>query len=249
MEFLSARKWTNDDYTENERIECQFVFNIVNLTGDEWQGTLQVQANRPVYGHNISSNTYSILDKSVKFTYIEFQPFTFVEGSYSSEIASLLAYYSYMIIALDYDSFADMGGTEWFQKAQQVVNSSQMSQDIGWQSYDKNERNRYHLVNAFLDERYKPFRSMWYQYHRQGIDIMTSDPEKGRAVVLQSLESLQALKARFPAAPLWILFFDIKSNELINLFKQAPATEKTKVRNLLMEMDTPNGSRYEQELR
>lgn len=248
-EFMNNTKWTQDEYAFNERIRCNIAITITSMNATEFAGTIQVQASRPVYGTSYNSSTFNFMDKSFNFKYVEFQPLEYIRGSYISELTSVLAFYAYMIIGNDFDTYIEYGGTPYYNDALSIVSAAQTSNLPGWKSTDKNDRNRWSLVNDRMDERFKPYRKAWYNYHRLGFDIMNEDVEKGRKVVMETLETLQTIRSSFPFSFLIVQFFDVKQIELINLFAQAPTAEKTKAKDIMMELDIPNASRYADKLK
>lgn len=244
FEFVNNRKWTNDVFQQSERIECSIVITITEKpSADEFRGTMQVQARRPVYKSSYNSLLLNILDKNLSFKYIEYQPLEFSESSFISNLTSMLAYYSYLIIGTDYDSYSLEGGSAYFQKAQTIVSNAQTASDKGWKSFEDNE-NRYWIVENILNSLFKPMRECNYKYHRLGFDAMADDAGVGRAAVLQSLLLLKKIHEFKPGSYSMQLFFLAKADEIVNLFSQAEPAEKTKVVELLNEIDPANSTKY-----
>jgi hypothetical protein len=248
-EFMNNRAWTSHTYTAEERIECSILINITDqISADEFKGTMQIQSRRPVYNTSLNTTMFNYMDNNISFRYVEFEPLNFSETAYTSNITSLLAYYAYMIIGFDYDSFSSEGGTEYFKKAENVVTYAQSSVDKGWKAFDsKNNKNRYWLVKNVLDEKYAPVREFYYKYHRTGLDLMDSKVYLGRSNIAESLELLQKLFRNKPDIYLNYLqvVFDAKSDEFVNIFSESFAEEKNRISTLLREIDPSNSSKYE----
>ncbi|MBA3707005.1 MAG: DUF4835 family protein [Bacteroidetes bacterium] len=243
-EFLNNRKWTNDTYKNIERIDCSILINITERSGDDFKGTLQIQSRRPVYKSSFNSVLLNYNDNDIQFKYLESQPFDFNDNSYLSELTSLLGYYAYLIIGLDYDSFSLNGGTPYLQKALAVVNNAQNSSSKGWKAFDDN-KNRYWHINNMLDASFIPLRECMYNYHRKGLDIMSDNKEAGRAVILESIESIKKVHQIKPLSFSTQVFFNAKSDEIINIFSGAFADEKSKIVNILNEIDPTNSNKYQ----
>ncbi len=251
-EFLNTKSWTGDVYQPTERIECQFLItvNSYDVTTGTFSGTMQISSNRPVYGSNYNLSLLNILDRDINFKYVEFQPIDYVEGTYINDLSSILAYYAYLIIGMDFDSYVEYGGTPAYTKAVSIVNSAQSSTITGWKSGEKNDKNRYFIITELMDEqRGKIYRKVVYNYHRQGFDLMYDDVDKGREGVARSLEALDELYKANPFSPMLQTFFLCKKEEIMTTFSQAQTSVKTKVSSLCQEMDPGNSSKYAERLR
>jgi hypothetical protein len=250
-EFMNTRHWTNDNFSSNERIDCSISIIIGSSngpSGPNFSGTMQIVSSRPVYGTNYTTTLFNCLDKNFNVSYIQFQPFEYVENTYTNELTSILAYYAYIMLGYDYDSFSKYGGSLYFQKAQSIVNSAQSSGVMGWSSQEKDDHNRYYLANELTDDRFKPFREAVYTYHRLGMDIMAQDNSKGLGNVLNSLQEISDLRQTFTNAYTIKLFFLGKSNELIDLFASASTDKKSTARDLLKTLDPLNSEKYNDKL-
>ena len=246
-DFMRAQIWTNDKFDTKERIECSFNFNITEqVSSNEFKGVLTVQLRRPVYGSAYTTTMFNMQDNDVQFRYNEGQPLTYNESSYDSDnLVPLIAFYSYFMLGLDYDSFSPDGGTEYFKKAETIVNQAQSSQYAGWKSYEST-KNRYWLINNMLDENHKLFRQAMYKYHRQGLDMMGDNLEQGRTAIYECMEDLQKVKQRSSRnAYLLGLYFTAKADELVGIFSESPAIEKTKIIEILNSADPGNISKYQ----
>ena len=243
-EFMNTRKWTNDVFQQDERIECSIIISITSKPAiDQFVGTMQIQARRPIYKSAYNSLILNILDKNLTFTYVEYQPIEFVENTFTLNITSMLAYYAYVIIGTDYDSYSLEGGSPYFQKAQAVVANAQNAADKGWKSFEDNQ-NRYWIVENTLNSTFKPMRECMYKYHRLGFDVMSDDLPTGRAAVLQALLLLKQVHEIKPTSYNMQLFFLAKVDEVINLFTLAEPAEKAKAVELLNTVDPANNIKY-----
>ena len=243
-EFMNTRKWTNDNFKTQERISCSILINMTEkLASDEFKGTLQIQCSRPVFKTSYSTNLLNYNDNDITFKFQDSDPLDFVENTYTSNLASILAYYSYLMIGLDYDSFALNGGTPYFQKCLAVVNNAQGSGYSGWKAFDSG-KNRYWIINNMLDASYTSIRECMYNYHRKGLDVMADNKEAGRAVILESLQNLKKVHQIKPLSFSLQIFFIAKADEIVNIFSGAFSDEKAKVVTLLNEIDPTNANKY-----
>jgi hypothetical protein len=245
-EFMNNRKWTDHKYTMEERIECNIFIRLEEqISSDEFRGTIQVQSKRPIFNTTYESCVLlNIQDKDFQCRYVEFQPLEFNETSNRDNLTNILAYYAYIILGMDYDSFSPEGGTPYFSKAQQIVNNSQNAKEKGWKSFES-ERNRYWLVENLLNKSYADFRNCIYTYHRLGLDIMADKPDEGRSVIAESLRSMQKVFRRRPSTYIIQVFFDAKKDEIVNIFSKSFPDERNRVLTILNEVDPSNGTIYE----
>ena len=245
-EFMNNTRWTNDQFKRDERIECNLTFNIQKYTQpDEMEGSLQIQIRRPVYGSNYNSVLMNYMDENVRFKYLEFQPIEWADAAYVSGLGSLLSYYAYVILAFDYDSYSLEGGTNFWQKSQQAVINANQDAAKGWKSNDIPPRNRFWLTENYLNPIFKPLREANYKYHRLGMDIMSTKPENGRAAIIEALQKIQQVNKQRPSSFNVQVWFNAKTDELINIFKLASPSEKTQVIQLLGELDPTNSTKYQ----
>jgi len=248
-EFMNNRKWTDQKFAMDERIECNFFINIdEQISSDEFKGSIQVQARRPVFNSSYETILLNIKDNDFHAKYIEYQTLEFNETSNKDNLTNILAFYAYIVLGMDYDSFSPDGGSEYFQKAQTIVNNSQNAREKGWKAYES-ERNRYWLVENILNKSYSGFRSCTYQYHRQGLDLMADRAPEGRAAIAESLKSIQKVFRSRPSLYILQVFFDAKSDEMVNVFSKSFPDEKNRVSVILNECDPSNGSKYEKILK
>jgi len=249
FEFLNNRTWTDNVFNTGERIECNLYINFTEeVSADEFKGTMQVQVRRPVYGSSYNSVMLNYVDEDIDIRYVEFQPLDFSESAFTSNLTSLLAFYAYVIIGLDYDSFSLNGGNEYFQKANNIVMNAQNASEKGWKAYEsKGNRNRYWLITNLIDKQYSPVHDFLYRYHRLGLDVMSSKPSEGRAEIAESLKLLQQVYRTKPDPYMYLLqvIMNAKSAELINVFSETFPDEAKRVVAILSEIDASNSSKYQ----
>jgi hypothetical protein len=245
FEFMNNKKWTNDVFKNSERIDCSILINITERPStDDFKATLQVQARRPVFKSSYNTVLLNNNDNDFQFKYLENQSLEFTENIHLSNLTSVLAYYAYFILGLDYDSFSLNGGTTYFQKALAIDNNAQSGNDIGWKAFDGN-KNRYWLINNMLDASFIPLRECMYKYHRLGMDMMVDNKEEARATIFDGLEGLKKIHQIKPLSYSLQVFFNAKSDEIINVFSGAFPDEKSKIVNLLNEIDPTNSNKYQ----
>jgi len=224
FEFVNNRRWTGHTYSAEERIECTFQINITEqISSDNYKGTMQIQANRPVFGTNLNTVLINHRDVDIQFQYVEHQPIEFNERTHGDNLASILAYWSYIVLGLDYDSFSNKGGTEFFEKAEKIVNNAQNAQEPGWKAFE-NQKNRYWLVQNIMDSKYSGLRDFMYKYHRLGLDKMGDKVAQGRTQVFESIKLLQKVyrEKPNPYMPFLQIMFDAKADEFVNVFSDGP---------------------------
>ena len=247
-EFMNTTKWTNHKFDYNEQIECSILIKVSSISGSRYIATIQVISNRPVYGTSLSTPMFNYKedDNNFEFEYVQNQSLVFNPSRHTSNLTSVLAFYAYIIIGLDYDSFSMQGGTEFFQKAQRIVNNAQSSNDKGWKAFEaRKQDNRYYLIENLTNSKYGPVRRASYRYHRLGLDVMHDRLEAGRSEMAESLKFIQRVYREKPNLFIIKLFFDAKYKEIINIFSGAYAQEKTKVYNIVKDIDPAHLSEYE----
>jgi len=243
-EFMNNTVWTNHVFSYAERVDCNILINLTEqYSADEFKGTLQVQLRRPVY-----NTTYNSTVLNFQFRYVEFQPLEFDPNSYRSSLVSVLAYYAYLIIGFDYDSFSTLGGTEFFQVAEKIVTNAQNASEPGWKPYDgSRNRNRYWLVKNLLDKEYEGVRRFIHEYYINGLDRMESRAAESRTGIAESLKLLQEVHRAKPDPYMYLVqvVMESKTDELVNIFSEAFPEEKSRVIQILVEIDPGNKSKYE----
>ncbi len=248
-EFMNNTVWTNHVFSYAERIDCNILINITNqISADEFNGTIQIQLRRPVYNTTYNSTILNFIDNNFRFRYVEFQPLEFDPTIHRSSLVSVLAYYAFIILGFDYDSFSQEGGTEFFQMAEKIVLNAQNAPETGWKPYDgSRNRNRYWLVKNLLDKEYEEVRYFIYQYNINGLDKLESKAAEARASIVESLRLIQQVYRRKPDPFMYLvqIVLDARSDELINIFSEAFPEEKSRVVEILTEIDPSNKSKYE----
>lgn len=246
-EFMNNQKWTNDAFEQEERIKMDIVITISKeLSANTFEAELSLQSIRPVFNSTYETPMFKHQDKSVVFTYEQFQPLEFSQTTYLNNLTSVLGYYAYIVIGMDYDSFSPFGGEPYFQAAQDIVNRippNVASSVPGWRSVENN-RNRYWLIENLLSPRVRPFRQAIYDYHRQGLDMMYQDVAVGRAVMTQAVEKLGDVNRSYPNSMILQVFANTKSDEIIEIYKGAGQQEKTAVTQTMERVDPPRASEY-----
>lgn len=247
-DFLNNRNWTNHKYTNNERIECSINIQLNNqISSDEYSGVIVVQSKRPVYGSSYKTTVLNIRDEYFRINYQEYQTIEFSETGNKDNLTSILAYYVYIILGFDYDTFSPNGGTEFFERARQIVNDMQNTPVTikGWKSNESDEYNRYWLVDHMLNSSYSDYRKMLYDYHRKGLDAMSESLEGGRAEIAESLRLMQRVFRKKSRMYINQIFFDSKSSEIVSIFSNSYPDEQDRVIQILKECDPSNASKYD----
>lgn len=244
FEFMNNTRWTKDNFTVNERIDCSVLINVTQkLSADDYMATIQIQSRRPVYKSSYFSPTVNYIDESFVFKYQQFQQLEFNLNTFQNNITSVLAYYAYIIIGNDYDTYSNLGGTEYFQKAQLIVTNAQSAAESGWKSFES-QKNRYWIVENALQPVFQPIRECMYKYHRLGLDIMFDKADDGRKEILKSIDLLSGVYKNRPASFAMELFFDAKVTEVVNIFSKGNPDEKTKAVEILTTVDPANSNKY-----
>jgi hypothetical protein len=248
-EFMNNTVWTNHVFSYSERIDCSILINLNDqISADEFNGTIQVQLKRPVYNTTYNSTMLNFMDNNFRFRYVEFQPLEFDPSTHRSNLISVLAYYAYIILGFDYDSFAPQGGTEFFQMAEKIVSNAQNAPETGWKPYDgSRNRNRYWLVKNVLDKEYEGIRNFIYEYNFNGLDKMESKIGEARTSLVESLRLIQDVYRRKPDPYMYLVqvVIEAKSDELVNIFSESFPEEKSRVVQILTEIDPASKSKYE----
>ncbi|MBK8703435.1 MAG: DUF4835 family protein [Saprospiraceae bacterium] len=246
-EFLNSQKWTEDVFDNPERINCNFILTIQEeRSATSFKAELAVQSSRPIYGSDQETPLLNYLDKELTFEYEQFQPLVYSKNAYNDNLSSVLSFYVYVILGLDYDSFAALGGERYFQTAQEIVNnvpSNVTAANPGWRSMESN-RNRFWLIENLLSPRVRPLRQAIYDYHRQGLDIMPENVDNGRANISLALEQLDKVNQAYPNAMIVQLFSNAKANEIIEIFKRGTMAQQDRVIQIMTKVDATNSAKY-----
>ncbi len=244
-EFMNSRVWTNRKFKTEERIDCSvFITFNKSTSGEVYQGSIQIQSRRPIFNSSYNSPLLNIKDDNLSFSWVEYDPLNFDINSYSSNLTSVLAYYAYLIIGMDFDSYSMLGGTDYFNNAQTIVNNAQSSSYTGWKSYES-DKNRYWFVENILNSRYEDFRGFIYKYHREGLDEMYDNTSKGRVEALAAIKLLSKVHKVRPNLRIMKVLFDAKRDEFIGLFAGGQPNEKNQAKEVLITIDPANAGKYQ----
>lgn len=245
MEFVNNRRWTDLTFEKSERIECTLNIVINTMENDNYTAEITIQARRPVFNSSYNSTLLNFKDNTFSFTYQEFDQLEFSPNDVNSSITATLAYYAYLIIGYNNDAFTRLGGTPYFQQAENIVNQAQSKEWPGWKAFE-NSKNRYALINNIMDEAFKKYREFFYEYHRLGLDMMSDNATNGRAKILNGIQVLRDANRARPSAVIISTFLDSKNDELINIFKKGNPDEKEKVTEILTDVNPSAANRYEE---
>lgn len=244
-EFINNTKWTNINFKTAEKIECSISITIKERTdSNTFSGELNMALRRPCYKASYTTPMLNYVDQKFTFEYTDGQPLDFSLSTHMSDLTSTIAFYVYMFLGLDFDSFSQNGGSPFFEAAQQIVNNAQSSSQQGWKAFDGN-KNRYWMVENMTNNSYAPLHQFFYEYHRLGLDVMSEKPDEGRAAILRSLGYLQAVHASYPTCFFLQLIVEAKRDEIVNVFSQGSQQEKTQATNIMKEIDPAQSSIYD----
>ena len=231
-EYKNTNKWSNAQFSANEKIECRLFFTIKSYMDGVMKGDLQIQSTRPVYNSSYTTTLINFKDTKIEFGYTENEQLRFSESTMESQLTAILNFYAYLILAIDFDSFALHGGDFFYEKAANVVQMAQSSGETGWKAFE-DTKNRSAVLNAFTEPSTKGFRDMIYQYHRSGLDEMALSPDKGRAAINASLDYLPKIHDVAPLSVGLSIFKDSKLDELVNVYSKATQSERDKAYDIL----------------
>ncbi|MCK5468877.1 MAG: DUF4835 family protein, partial [Cyclobacteriaceae bacterium] len=242
--FMNDRKWTNDNYLPDERIDCNMAITIESMPAiGFYNATVQIQSSRPVYNTSYSSLIFNFADRDWQIEYVESTPLDFGDNVFTSNLTSMLAFYAYIIIGLDNDTFEEFGGEEQFKKALDIVNLAQQSDRPGWQAFQSN-RNRYWLSENLTNQDLRPVRKGLYTYHRLAMDQFETKQDESRVLIVSVLKDIEAANRNIPNSILKISFFDAKKNELAKIFEKGNPATKREAYNILVNLDPSNTEKY-----
>jgi hypothetical protein len=248
QEFINNTRWTNEPIATQERIDLniEIILSAYDQNSYEFRASAIIQSRRPVFGSNYNTTLLSFNDENWDFKYQEQDRLEFQDGQFLGDLSSLMSFYAYYVIGLDFDSFSLEGGSVYFNKAFQIANlAQQTSARAGWKPFERTVRTRYNLIDNILNERFRPLRNAYYIYHRKALDQFAKDPFLGRKQMMLALDQVKKVFKISPNTVMLLVFFDAKSDELVNVFKGAEPIEKPKVIELLNEINIANISKYE----
>lgn len=246
-ELMNNTQWTRDKFTVEERINCNLQLQIREIPSPgTFSGSLQVQTSRPVFNSSYNTTVFNFQDDDVTFSFARNAVLAYAPNQFRDNLTSILAFYAYFIIGMDYDTFSLKGGTKYFTEAQQIVSNAQTSGFSGWRSNEKGKNNRYWLVDNVLQELFSPLRECNYEYHRKGLDGLYDDKVEARKNVSAALSKLIKVVSTRPNSLNLLNFVQAKSTELKNLYADAEPQEKSEIVNLLKRIDPANSSKYQE---
>ncbi len=246
-DYINTTRWTNTQFSSNEKIECTLFLTVKEYKEDEnlIKGDLQVQSIRPVYNSAYTTTLLNFKDQRIEFTYQENEPLIYNENNMESNLTAIFNYYVYLILAIDFDSFAPRGGDPYWEKVERIVQMGQSSGETGWRAFE-DTKNRAAVLAAFTDQSTQGLRDMLYEYHLKGLDQMSVSPDKGRQAITQTLDRLTAVYKAQPMSVGLSMFRDAKLDELVNVYSKAPSDERESVYKLLEPLYPTDQSRLEQ---
>ena len=230
--YMNETKFSDAIFSPIEKIECRVFLTVKEHTDDRIKGELQLQLSRPVYNSSYTTTLFNFRDTKVEFDYREGDPLVFNENSIENNLTAILDYYAYLFLAIDFDSFSPNGGQPFYDRAASIVQQAQSLGEIGWKTFEDN-KNRAAVLSSYTDTNTSGLRSMLYNYHRKGLDEMSTSPDKGRAVITESLGELKKVADSAPMSVGLSLFRDSKLDELVNIYSKAPSTEREKAYDIL----------------
>ncbi len=245
-DLMNNTQWTNEKFKVEERINCQLQLQINTINNGDFTGSIQVQSSRPVYNGSYNTTLFNFQDDNLDFKYVKGSQIIYSKNQFRDNLSSVLAFYSFYINALDFDSFSKQGGTKYFQEAQQIVTNAQTSSSKGWKSNEQGKKNRYWLVENALQQLFEPLRECYYEYHRLGMDHLYDKPDDAKKAIYTTLDKLSKVSAARPNTINIINFAYCKLNELKNLYATAKPEEKTQIVAVLKKIDPTNSTKYEE---
>ncbi|MCL2027137.1 MAG: DUF4835 family protein [Bacteroidales bacterium] len=250
FEFINGRRWTDFTFSPTERIECSFTLVVQkhDARSNEISGSLSVQVRRPVFNSTYNSVLLNFMDKDISFRYAEYDPLQYSDGMIHNNLTAILAYYANIALGLTFNSFGKDAGLQFFDRAMDIVMRCQdlsASENEGWKSSSRNAANRYWLAENLTNGNLREVHEIYFVYHRKGMDEMHQDPSVARRAITQSLEILQRVNRQRPSLLFKQVFFDAKSEEIINIFRMGTVDEKNKLITLVRELDPANLNKYQ----
>jgi hypothetical protein len=245
-DLMNTTQWTKEKYKVEERINCNLQIQINSIpTPGTFSGAMQVQSTRPAFNSSYNTTVLNFNDQNVEFSFARNTVLVYAPNQFRDNLTSMLAFYAYFIIGMDFETFSPNGGTPYFSEAQQIVSNAQAAPFAGWKSNEAGKRNRFYLVDNVLQAMFEPLRQCFYDYHRNGVDKLYENKETARKTIYASLLKLDKVIAVRPNALNIVTFIQGKTNELKGLYDDAPVEEKDKIVNLLMKLDPTNSTKYQ----
>lgn len=245
-EFVNNRRWTDATFAVNEKIDCNMTIIVNEMDETTFKSEIQVQARRPVYNSSYTTTLLNFRDQELEFEYTEGETLDYNSNTLTNNLTATVVFYVYLILGLDFDSFALQGGNTYIQQAQQIVNLAQSEMGwTGWKAFDSN-RNRHAVVTALQDNASEAFRQMWYTYHMKGLDEMAANADRGRTTIIEAISALQTVKQARPTSVLLQMFSDAKLDELIAIYSKATSQERQEGYKFLMDIYPAQSTRLEE---
>jgi len=243
-EFVNQNRWTNFNYKPQELINCNLTLTILEHSGSDFKGHIQIQSSRPVYNSTYLTPVFNFKDDNFSFQYTEFEPLQFNENSFESNLVSVISFYVYTILGMDADTFSLNGGTVYFTKAQDVLVLAQQSGYVGWNQND-GAKTRFTLIDNMLSPTYDMFREAMYNYHLNGLDMMSMDTKVAKEAIFKVVENLKTIYDARPNAFLLRVFMDSKADEIVDVFSDGPRFDTSKLKDDLLRISPLNASKWE----
>ena len=246
-QFMNERQWTSMKYETKERINCTFSITLKTYseTDNSFTGTVQVQSTRPVFNSSYTTTVWQYQDEDFNFNFSQFDQLDFRVEQIDNNLTAMLGYYAYLIIGLDMDTFAPLGGTDMLQTALDIANGAQDLGYAGWKAFGS-DKNRFAIINDYLDGAMEPYRQMMYTYYRKGLDRMAEQTDTARAAITQAVELLKEAHTQKTRSSLPVIFTDIKRDELVSIYgSKASAEEQDKVRNILSNLNASQNNYWD----
>lgn len=242
-EFINNTQWTNKTVNAQERIDCSMVINVMDYNSDSFQATIQVQSSRPVFNSTYNTPVYNFNDRNFNFQYLEFQNLVYNPTQFESNLVSVLAYHVFMILGLDADTFEMNGGDLYYKQAQTITNYSQQGNFKGWKLED-GQQSRFALIDNVLSPTFKEFRTVMYNYHRNGLDVMADSNKKAKEAIALVFDDLATMNNRRPNSFLMRVFFDAKANEILDIFSDGPKVNVTDIKDILNKVSPTHAAKW-----
>ncbi|MGJ8684142.1 MAG: DUF4835 family protein [Nonlabens sp.] len=240
QEFINNTEWTDQDYRDEEKINCSIVFVVTDYNNDRFKGNIQISLSRPVYNSSYTTPIFNYKDTNVEFEYVEYAPFFYNANQFENNLTSLISFYMYTMLGIDGDTFELNGGQEHHIEAQRIVSLAQQSNSIGWKATD-GQGTRFQLNDDMLSQTFKEYREVMYNYHRNGMDIFAEDQKKAKTFLSNEIVKLKVLNSRRPNSLIQRLFFDAKADEIVSIFTGGPAVDIRELKTALQQL-APNQS-------
>jgi hypothetical protein len=244
-DMVNGRSWTPYQLKQNERFRIRLAISITERRSDtEFDAEINVAMSRVIFNTNYESPILNFVDKKVHFYFNQFEPLEFIESTYTNNLVSVMAYYIYYGLGLQFDTFQASGGQDFFSRASDVVRNAQSSRELGWNSQD-GDKSRFWLTEYIMSPTYRGLRTFMYQYHRQGLDVMADNLENGRTFIMRAIEELKKVYEERPGMYVTQMILDAKRDEIVNIFRGASDNEKRKVIDIMKQIDAANSNKYD----